>query len=65
MKKETKEMLKTILFNQELIIKSLKIEIPVKKTEEKKEAIQKPVVKKAISPAAKAPLKKVVKKVSK
>jgi hypothetical protein len=65
MKKETKEMLKTILSNQELIMKSLKIETPVKKTEEKKETIQKPVVKKTVTSAAKAPVKKVVKKAAK
>ena len=33
MKKENKEMLKTIISNQELIMKALKIEIPVKKVE--------------------------------
>jgi len=31
MKKELREMLKTIINNQELIMKSLKIEIPIKK----------------------------------
>ena len=33
MKKGSKEMLKTILGNQELIMKALKIEVTVKKTE--------------------------------
>lgn len=33
MKKASKEMLKTIISNQELIMKALKIEIPVKKVE--------------------------------
>ena len=35
MKKGSKEMLKTIISNQELIMKALKIEIPVKKIEPK------------------------------
>jgi hypothetical protein len=61
MKKETKEMLKTILFNQELIMKSLKIEIPTKKAEEKKEIIQKPIIKKVATSAHKATVKKVSK----
>lgn len=33
MKKANKEMLKTIISNQELIMKALKIEVPVKKVE--------------------------------
>ncbi len=65
MKKETKEMLKTILSNQELIMKSLKIDVPVKKTEEKKATIKKPAVKKTVKSAAKAPVKKTVKKAGK
>lgn len=51
MKKESKEMLKTIISNQELIMKALKIEVPVKeiaKEEPKKvEAAKKQPVKKA------------------
>jgi hypothetical protein len=57
MKKESKEMLKTIISNQELIMKALKIEIPVK--EIKKEEPKKTEVKKV---AAKKPAKKAVKK---
>lgn len=53
MKKENKEMLRTIISNQELIMKALKIEIPVKKTEI--EPSKKIVVKKS-------PTKKVVAK---
>jgi hypothetical protein len=45
MKKESKEMLKTIISNQELIMKALKIENPVK--EIKKVGPKKPEVKKA------------------
>lgn len=53
MKKESKEMLKTIISNQELIMKALKIEIPVKKiTKEQPKKVA--VVKK--------PVKKVTKK---
>jgi hypothetical protein len=62
MKKESKEMLKTIISNQELIMKALKIEIPgreIKKEEPKKEEVQKAPVKKAI---AKKPAKKVSRK---
>lgn len=33
MKKESKEMLRTIISNQHLIMKALKIEVPVAKTE--------------------------------
>jgi hypothetical protein len=40
MKKGSKEMLKTILSNQELIMKALKIEIPVKKVEPKVKKLQ-------------------------
>lgn len=50
MKKESKEMLKTIISNQELIMKALKIEIPVKqisKAQPKKVAAVKKPVKKA------------------
>jgi len=50
MKKESKEMLKTIISNQELIMKALKIEIPVKqisKEQPKKVAPVKKPVKKA------------------
>lgn len=59
MKKGSKEMLKTIISNQELIMKALKIEIPVKKVEPKvtKTATAKKVVAKK---AVKAPAKKVV-----
>lgn len=45
MKKESKEMLKTIISNQELIMKALKIEIP------KKESVK-------VQPKKKAPVKK-------
>lgn len=53
MKKESKEILKTIISNQELIMKALKIEIP------KKEAVKNIPVKKVIK---KAPVKKVATK---
>jgi hypothetical protein len=49
MKKESKEMLKTILHNQELIMKALKIEMPekqIKKDETKKLAQKKAPLKK-------------------
>lgn len=49
MKKENREMLKTIISNQELIMKALKIEIPVKKItkeEPKKNAPSKHPIKK-------------------
>jgi len=64
MKKGSKEMLKTILSNQELIMKALKIEIPVKK--EEKTAKTKPAVKKSSvkSAAKKVVGKPAVKKVS-
>ena len=52
MKKENKEMLKQILRNQELIMKTLKIELPI----QQKEPIKKVEVKKA-------PAKKIVKKI--
>lgn len=58
MKKESKEMLKTIISNQELIMKALKIEIPKKETvieQVKKTAPVKKV-------AAKNTVKKKVKK---
>jgi hypothetical protein len=53
MKKESKEMLRTILSNQELIMKALKIEVPASKAE-------KPVSKPA--PPKKAPVKKAATK---
>jgi hypothetical protein len=66
MKKENKEMLKTIISNQELIMKALKIEIPVKKiAKESSSAVTKKVepskqpIKKT---ATKKPVKKAVKK---
>ena len=63
MKKESKEMLKTIISNQELIMKALKIEVPVKvlKTEapKKAEPVKKQTVKKV---EAKKPAKKAIKK---
>lgn len=63
MKKESKEMLKTIIHNQELIMKALKIEIPVKeivKEQPKKVAsVKKETVKKV---AVKNPAKKTGKK---
>lgn len=54
MKKESKGMLKTIISNQELIMKALKIEVPVKeivkeeskKIEAKKQPVKKTAVKK-------------------
>ncbi len=62
MKKESKEMLRTIISNQELIMKALKIEIP-KKAEAKnipaKTVIKKAAVKKI---AAKSPIKKATSK---
>jgi hypothetical protein len=62
MKKENKEMLKTILSNQELIMKALNIAIPVKKTEVKE--IKKAATKKAAPKkvAAKKPIKKTTSK---
>jgi hypothetical protein len=63
MKKESKEMLKIIISNQELIMKALKIEVPVKvlKTEITKNAqpVKKQTVKKV---EAKMPAKKAIKK---
>lgn len=66
MKKETKEMLKTIFSNQELIMKALKIEVPVKKVEikkveEKKAPVKKAIVKKAAPTAKRKPVKKAAK----
>jgi len=60
MKKESKEMLKTIISNQQLIMKALKIEIPVAKAE-------KEVVKKLASklPSKKPIVKPIAKKSSK
>ena len=49
MKKETKELFKTIIRNQELIMKALKIEIPINevvKKESKPAPTKKEVVKK-------------------
>ena len=62
MKKESKEMLRTILSNQELIMKALKIEVPASKTE--KPAASKPAPKKAPVKKASRPIagKKTVKK---
>jgi hypothetical protein len=61
MKKESKEMLRTILSNQELIMKALKIEVPAPKTEKPvtKAAPKKAPVKKASRPIVS---KKTVKK---
>jgi len=59
MKKGSKELLKIIISNQELIMKALNIDIPAKKAE--KQAPTKVVAK---SPAKKA-VKKVAKKVAK
>jgi hypothetical protein len=53
MKKESKELLKTIISNQELIMKALKIEIPAKQ-------ITKEQPKKVV--AVKKPVKKITKK---
>lgn len=58
MKKETKEMLKTIIGYQELIMKALKIEVPVKHIEKKVNVIAAP--KKIL--AKKTPSKKVAAK---
>jgi topoisomerase IA-like protein len=56
MKKENREMLKTIVSNQLLIMKALKIEIPIKETPKKempkKTAIKKQSAKKATVKAA-------------
>jgi hypothetical protein len=57
MKKENKEMLKTIISNQLLIMKALKIEIPVKEVAK--------VQPKKVAPVKKAPAKKAAKKVIK
>ena len=58
MKKGSKEMLRTILSNQELIMKALKIEVPVKPTRIQKKKEVKPAgkakVSKASTPARKA-----------
>jgi hypothetical protein len=62
MKKESKEMLRTILSNQELIMKALKIEVPASKPEKpvsSKPAPKKAPVKKNSQPAVS---KKTVKK---
>lgn len=62
MKKENKEMLKTIISNQELIMKALKIEVPVRvaaKEQPKKDAVKKQSAKKTV---AKKPVKKAIKK---
>ncbi|MES2512563.1 MAG: hypothetical protein V4580_00395 [Bacteroidota bacterium] len=56
MKKDSKEMLKTIISNQELIMKALKIDVPakeIKKTEPKKTEPKKIVVKKAVKKVSK------------
>jgi hypothetical protein len=58
MKKESKEMLKTIISNQELIMKALKIEIPAKQISKEKAP--------KVAPAKKAVVKKpTAKKVAK
>lgn len=64
MKKGSKEMLKTILSNQELIMKALKIEIPVKKLEQKdtKTRNAKKIVVKKVSKVSTNTAKKVVAK---
>ena len=52
MKKERKEMLKTIISNQQLIMKALKIEVPATKAEKpapSKSAPKKSPVKKAVA----------------
>ena len=54
MKKETREILKTIISNQELIMKALNIGVPLKKVE--KELPKKSVTKKA--PVKKATVQK-------
>ncbi len=66
MKKENKNLLKTIINNQELIMKALNITIPEKKVEVKAvKAVptKKVAVKKAVAkaPAKKAPVKTVKK----
>lgn len=61
MKKESKKMLKLILRNQELIMKALKIEIPIK--DEKKDVPQKLEEKKVL--AKKTIVKRPVKKIAK
>ena len=63
MKKENKEMLKTIISNQHLIMKALKIELPVKEiTKEQPKKIEptKKVTPKKV--AAKKPAKKIERK---
>ena len=55
-------MLRTILSNQELIMKALKIEVPVKKEAAKKES-KKPAAKKAVNkPVGKQAVKGTTKK---
>ncbi|MDP2388422.1 MAG: hypothetical protein Q8M29_18760 [Bacteroidota bacterium] len=63
MKKGGKEMLRTILSNQELIMKALKIELPVKQVVSTKSHGKKAVAKPAKS-APKAKLRKPVKKIA-
>jgi hypothetical protein len=56
MKKESKEMLKTIISNQELIMKALKIDVPmkeIKKEEPKKTEVKKVTAKKSAQKAIK------------
>lgn len=62
MKKGSKEMLRTILSNQELIMKALKIEIPAKPVVTKKSEA-KPVAAKS-KPAVKSKARKPAKKAS-
>ncbi len=49
MKKETKELFKTIIKNQELIMKALNIEVPKKEAITKAVAPKKVIVKKTIA----------------
>lgn len=56
MKKESKEMLRTIISNQHLIMKALKIEVPVSKTE--KAAASKPTPVSSGKTGKNAPVKK-------
>lgn len=63
MKKESREMLKTIISNQELIMKALKIEKPVKEVPKQQPKKVEPVKKSTIKNAIpKRPAKKTVKK---
>lgn len=62
MKKESKEMLKTIIRNQELIMKALKITVPVKEVQKSHQGVTKKVASASPASKSKAPVKKVAAK---